>query len=857
MKFTKILILSLCSTVLCSGAVHASLLKKKSKSKTEQQVEKKTPTPYEKLFKDKKSHTEKGLITLHKIDGKVYFEFPLNLLGREMLLGSSVESTCDNGESVVGQKPHSPIPVIFSQLDSAIQIRYLYNNSVSSNKSIEEAIAKNNIPSILKSFPVKAYSPDSTAVVFDATDFFVADIDYLDPFDPYGTNTYYGWMARTSKFKQDLSFIGDIAAYEDNFSISSHMTYTVSYAAMGMFIIQTDKPFTAVVRRSFMLLPENVMRPRLADPRIGIFYRGKMRFEEQDNGMRPEYYANRWRLEPKDMEAYKRGELVDPVTPIVFYIDNDFPEMWKKYIKAGIEEWNPAFEKIGFRNAIQALPYPKDNPEFSTNNLKYSCVSYAPSPNENAMGPSWTDPRSGEILNASVVVYHNLVHLLYTWRFIQTAAVDPSVRFKDLPEEVMGDAIRYVTSHEVGHCFGFMHNMSASSAYPVDSLRSPSFTQKYGTTPSIMDYARFNYIAQPGDLERGVRLTPPALGPYDLYAVKWLYQPLPEAKTAKQEVDTLSKWITEKAGDPVYRYGKQQIMSAYDPSSQTEDLGDDAVKATRYGMNNLKYIMAHFNEWLEKDDLNGNIRNEIYYSLLQQLRTYLGHVTANIGGIYLTERYVGDPLPTYDAVPKAKQKEALNYLLELQEDLSWLDNDELSKQLPIIGTLSSFMQRTIMRTLVRRAPEMSFCALKSNDPYTEQEYINDLIDYVMKPVSAARVLTDADRTNQLALLEAVIAETDLTPKMGSTIGIADNPMLWLDSKLVEINGYMPQGEGVNAFGYQRRVQYKSAPDQSNLYYGALMRMRDTIKKAIGRSDVNSANHYKFMLAKIDYILKVK
>lgn len=331
--------------------------------------------------------------------------------------------------------------------------------------------------------------------------------------------------------------------------------------------------------------------------------------------------------------------------------------MWKKYIQMGVEDWNLAFEKIGFKNAIQTRPFPTDDPEFDPDNIKYSCIRYAPIWTANAMGPSWTDPRTGEIINASVYIYHNLVSLLYSWRFIHTAATDPDVRVKILPEEIMGDAIRYVTRHEVGHCFGFMHNMAASTAYPTEKLRDPMFTQKYGTTPSIMDYARFNYIAQPGDKEKGVKLTPPILGEYDYYLVKWNYSPILNAHTPEEEKATLNQWIAEKANNPIYRYGKQQIMTDYDPSSQTEDLGDDAMKSSEYGIKNLKYILANLNNWFDSSDKDYTHRFMLYNELVQQYVRYLNHVYANIGGIYLTERYVGDPRPSYESVTKEKQKE--------------------------------------------------------------------------------------------------------------------------------------------------------------------------------------------------------
>jgi hypothetical protein len=353
-------------------------------------------------------------------------------------------------------------------------------------------------------------------------------------------------------------------------------------------------------------------------------------------------------VEPKDVEAYKRGELVEPVKPIVFYLDTNLPEAWKPYAREGIEQWNDAFEKIGFKNVVQVRDFPtkEEDPEFDPDNLKYSCIRYAPIAFQNAMGPSWDDPRTGEIITASVMVYHDIVKLLNRWRFLQTAAADPNVRTMNIPDSIMGSAMRYVLSHEVGHCLGFMHNMCSSSAIPVDSLRSPSFTQKYGTTYSIMDYARFNHVAQPGDYERGVQMMPPRMGLYDEYAVKWLYTYLPDAKTPEEEQPWLDNLVRSHAGDPIYRYGKQQIFNTLDPTSLSEDLGDDHVRASEYGIKNLKYIMKHLNEWYGEDDNDLTARETMYKYLLNQYLTYINHVYNVKGGMIMNERKATRVPPT-------------------------------------------------------------------------------------------------------------------------------------------------------------------------------------------------------------------
>lgn len=826
---------------------------------------KKAQTAYDKLFKSATCQTVKGMITLHKMEGKVYFEFPIELFNKEMLLGSTIEETCDNGDGIVGQKPHYPLHIYFTKIDSAVQMRYVFNASITQpeDKNIQNAIQKSNIGAIIKNFPIKCWNNDKSAVIFDVTNFFISDMPTIDPFDPFGANTYFGWMQRITSFKPERSFIGDIKAFKDNVSISSHLSYEVSMRALGMFEYQTDKPFTAVLKRSLILLPKHPMRPRIYDPRIGIFYSGKMKFSNEDNGMQTIYYAHRWRLEPQDMEAYKQGKTVIPKKPIIFYIDPNFPPMWAKYIQMGVEDWNLAFEKIGFKNAIQTRPFPTNDPEFDPDNIKYNCIRYAPAPVQNAMGPSWVDPRTGEILNASVYVFHNLISLLHNWRMIQTAAVDHRVRTTKLPEDIMGDAIRYVVRHEIGHCFGLMHNMAASNAFPTDSLRSPKFTQKYGTTPSIMDYARFNYIAQPGDLEKGVKVTPPILGEYDYYAIRWNYQPIPEATTSEEEVTILNKWISEKANDPIYRYGKQQFRKHYDPTAFEEDLGNDAIKSATYGIKNLKYIMSNLNLWLDGEDQDYSFRNSIYISIINQYKTYIGHVNAIIGGIYLNEKYVGDPRPTYQAVTKSEQKRALQFMLKTQEDMAWIDNKEILKRIPIIGHPGALLQKNTLDKLIQNAPNLSLCIAKSEDPYTQEEYLSDIYNYIWKNTIKGKSLTDWEKDAQQTFVSSIIKSSGINSgkegKNGQNNAIITELNIdeWIDLNMYHLFGYTPELTNmgrqtptqIQGVGFQLPVKAKF-PDITPIYYHFILKTKTQLERVKNTGDQATQAHYAYLLHKI-------
>ena len=739
---------------------------KKGKGDVEMRQEMPKKSKYEQIFDGRKVETVKGLLTLHKMDdGSLYVELPLNLLNKDMLIASIVSEISDNRFANVGEITHEPMLVSFVQVDSSINLVSLVNcRLLADDKNVVDRLAVSMKAPVMERYRIEAYNPDSTAVVINMTNFFLSDNEDMDPFSPFSPATGGGQRRIDKMFNREKSGITEVKAFADNVSIRSSLSYRAgSMGQMEPRPYISQRPFTALMTRSIMLLPENPMRPRLADPRIGFFYQQMIRFSE-DKGTEPEMYTIRWRLEPKDEAAYRRGELVEPKQPIVFYIDDKFPEFWKPYIKAGIETWQKAFEKIGFKNAILAKDFPKDDPEFDPDNFKYSCVRYCPIPIANAMGQPIADPRTGEIIHATVYIYHNVLDILQSWRMIQTGPADPDVRGVKMPEEILGDCMRYVIAHEVGHTLSLMHNMSASAAIPVDSLRSPSFTQKYGTTYSIMDYARNNYVAQPGDKERGVRLTPPELGLYDYYAIQWLYTPIFDVRTAKEEVPTLDKWITEKSGDPVYRYGKQQFMLRIDPSSMEEDLGDDPVKAAEYGVKNLKYVMKHLDEWVGSDDKDYSFRQRIYNEIIYQYYRYLGHVMSNIGGMYMYERYDGDARPVaYEPVPVERQKQAVRFMVKQMQDLSWINSSKLQRGFPLTGNVSGALEKSIFEGLMGM---MRIMIISENNlgekAYSRVEYLNDIYNIIMKPTIQGKSLTKTDIRLQSQLVDALYVSSGLS-----------------------------------------------------------------------------------------------
>ena len=774
----------------------------------------------EKTYKDiitKEAITDNGLFDIHKVKEKYYYEINDTLFGREMLMVTRIAKTA-SGLGFGGGKQNTQV-LRWQKKDNKILLRVVSHNVVASDSlPVNEAVLNSNFEPILYSFKIESKGIDSTSTLIEVTKLFSEDVKPLG--FPQSRRKGY----KISSLNSKKSFIESIKSYPENIESRHVKTYNSSSPPSN----SSTGTISLEINNSMILLPKVPMKRRYFDQRVGWFARSQVDYGLDVQESKSLKYLDRWRLEVKDedLEKFKNGELVTPKKQIVYYIDRATPVKWRKYLKQGIEDWQIAFEEAGFKNAIIAKdpPTKEEDPDWSPEDVRYSVVRYLASPIPNANGPHVSDPRSGEILESDINWYHNVMTLLRNWFFVQTAAINEDARGVSFDDEVMGRLIRFVSAHEVGHTIGLPHNMGSSSAYPVDSLRSATFTKKYGTAPSIMDYARFNYIAQPED--KGVALMPD-IGVYDKHSVRWGYRPIPDAKTAKDEKKTLDKWIRDNENSLMHRFGSAGI----DPSSQTEDLGDDAVKASEYGILNLKRIIPNLNKWTSEDGKDYSDLQTMYGQVLSQFNRYMGHVSSNIGGVYQYYKTYDQEGPVYTHVKKSHQKKCMNFLNDqLFETPTWMIDNNILNKIEFAG-ITNRIRSTQSRTLNsildfgKMARLIENEAINGKAAYTLIDMMSELKKGIWKELYNNKEIDVYRRNLQLAYLDRI--SYIMNEEQGSI-------PTWARGRVTSVK--------------------VSQSDIRTIAVGQLLELKKDIKKYKNKSDKMTEMHLDMAMNKINKIL---
>ena len=826
--------------------------------------EKKEEDKYTKFFKDKKVETARGkFVTLHKIDGNVYLELPTKYLGKELMMGAKVTSTTDPDYLAVGSMNSAPIVFRFEKQDSVIVMKapnsIVYRRDAS--PELQKALELNYRDQSVESFTPEVYKADSSAVVLKINSLVTESSPFFEI-----VPSQQGPFKITSSRNSSLTFVRGLKSFDSNASVRVEMNFSVNASLMGVLTVAKDMPLTAEVTYTILPVEASNAIPRFADARVGYQTTRKVSFPDYLDQSEPVYLAHRWQLVPKDKKAYAKGQLTEPEKKIVFYLDSAFPASWQRPIREGVLRWNKAFEAAGFRNAIEVRDFPKNDKQFDPDNLEYSCIRYIPNSQETIASSNWTDPRTGEIFSGNLTIYNNVEALMHKQRFIGTAAVDPQVRSSRLPQALFEESLSQLVTQEMGSVLGLLHNYAASASYTTDQLRSAKFTKESGLTPSILDGVTYNYLAQPSD--KGVRLINDQLGVYDLFAIDWGYRYFDLKGDPAAEAKELLSRVDKRAREPYFRYAPEQRY-AVDPTVRTEDLGNDPIKTAELTMKNLAFIQSNLSKWITNDP-DSRKKKSLYLAIVQGYYLQLKNAMSLVGGVVCQESRLSTSLPRYQVVPKAKQREAFQWLLRQAKDFQGKADRNFERKGFIDVSYYDQLLEYLIKDIYDLRSRIIIASQVDSKTYSLGEYFDDLYQATFASTIAGKSPNHMERLMQIAFIDKSIAGTvnprNATP--GMPYSFAGAPAS-VGGKLISLTSTTDYSDALKS----GRVNYGGGDPSASIYpmanvpaldtseqymYAALLKVRPLLEqRAASTTDRTLKAHYQTLAFKVAKLLDAK